>query len=146
MQALALVESVMPAGTLRGRFAPFRLGNRGVLQFAQASVRDEFVAWHFALPEHQKLHWNGQPLSIVRQKPIAVRRRSARCFEAQRLLSQILPQGTELEAVPGRLVVVANGATVAMLHHSNDEMIYNWNLLEEMVGGPAVASLRQTLG
>ena len=135
----------MPEGTLKGKHAPFRLGNRGVRQFRLAQTRDEYVAWYYSLPAEQKVFWNGSPLSIVRQKPIAVRRRSARCFEAQRLLAAALPAGTDIEAVPGRLVVVANGATVAMLDRQSDEMSFHWALLTDMFGEGAVATLRQSL-
>ena len=74
-----------------------------------------------------------------------MRRRSARCFESQRLLASILPPTVSLDAVPGRLVVVADGATVAMMDRQGEDMVYNWALIGEMYGEQAVADLRSSI-
>ena len=88
---------------------------------------------------------DGKPLVIVRQKPLHLRRRAAKAFEAARLLQRYAPASAEVTAVGGRNVVVADGSTVAIMQNDSETMAWNFGALQEMFGSGVVASLKSEL-
>jgi hypothetical protein len=145
LEQLLRFEALMPAGSLVKMTCPFSRANRGILEFADPLVRNQFLEWYHTLPEPQKLTYKGTILALVRQKSLLYRRKAAKMHECCRLLRMHLPAQVEVEAVPGRFVVLADAMTVAQLDRNNEEMAFDWQLLSSRYGQAVVASLRKTL-
>ena len=115
------------------------------MQFRDREARDSFLQFFFALPDNRKVRWKDNLLTIVRPKPIDVRRRSAKCFEAARLIANFLPHGIAVDAVPGRLVIVAAGITIAALDRTTEAIQFDWPLIQDNSGLEAVSNIQQAL-
>ena len=62
-------------------------------------------------------------------------------FEASRTLRRHVPESADIAAVGGRNVLVADGATVAILTEQ-EAVAWNWGALQQLYGSAAVAALR----
>ena len=144
MQGLQLIASTMPENTIARSYPPFVCANRGVMEFFDHEVRDQYLAWYHALPMDQRVYFHGQVLSPVRQKSQHDRRKAASTSEAAKIVQEQFLAG-EVIPVPGRFAGVARGITVAQMDRATELMAYDWHALASMLAKPQLQALRQAL-
>ena len=146
-QLLALLEA--PSEIIVQTRAPFRRCNKGMILVDTHAHRELLLDRWYNTAEDLRTQFKGKMLIPVREKPLDVRRRAARMYEAARTLQSIVGEDA-VEAIPGRFVICASGGDhdgeiVAQTPYGTDFPLFDVAAVQRIFGATAADSVRRAL-